>query len=88
MENENINNKMNAKPSAWFFAEWFSILGTFIVCFVFLFYQNQTQSQRVDELHKMYVQVTEKGDKKWIESMDRWANLLEKYSEIKCEKKS
>ena len=40
------------RPSGWFFAEWVSIIGTFIICFVFLFYQNQVQSARTDALYE------------------------------------
>jgi hypothetical protein len=42
------------KPSGWFFAEWISIIGTFIVCFVFLFYQNQVQSARSDKIYEQF----------------------------------
>lgn len=45
------------KPSAWFFAEWISIIGTFMVCFVFLFYQNQAQSARTDRLYEMFYEL-------------------------------
>lgn len=38
------------RPSVWFFAEWISTIGTFIVCFVFLFYQNQNQCSRIDQI--------------------------------------
>jgi hypothetical protein len=47
----------DTKPNAWFFAEWFSIIGTFMVCFVFLFYQNQAQSARTDKLYEMFYEV-------------------------------
>lgn len=56
---QNINNK----PSVWFFAEWLSILGTFIICFVFLFYQNQTQSARTDKLYEMFIELIKEGKK-------------------------
>ena len=46
-------NDEKFKP--WFFAEWISIIGTFLVCFVFLFYQNQIQSQRTDRLYEMFI---------------------------------
>lgn len=44
-------------PSGWFFAEWISIIGTFIICFVFLFYQNQVQSARSDRLYEMFCEL-------------------------------
>lgn len=48
---------MENRPTSWFFAEWISILGTFLVCFVFLFYQNQTQSARSDRLYEMFCEL-------------------------------
>lgn len=51
MEKE-INEEKN--PSGWFFAEWISIIGTFLVCFVFLFYQNQAQSCRSDAIYQSF----------------------------------
>jgi hypothetical protein len=44
------------RPSGWFFAEWVSIIGTFVICFVFLFYQNQVQSARADDLYAKYAE--------------------------------
>lgn len=59
MENKEENNK----PSGWFFAEWISIIATFIVCFVFLFYQNQVQSSRTDRLYEMFIELIKDGKK-------------------------
>ena len=67
---------MENKPSAWFFAEWISIIGTFVICFVFLFYQNQEQSARADRLYELYA-----------ESNQRYAEIRaecnQKYAEIR-----
>lgn len=52
-----------SRPSAWFFAKWISIIGTFIVCFVFLFYQNQVQSARSDKLYEMFIDLLKEGKK-------------------------
>lgn len=57
------DDKIEIKPNAWFFAEWFSILGTFLVCFVFLFYQNQVQSARSDKLYEMFIDLLKEGRK-------------------------
>ena len=46
------NEKM--KPSAWFFAEWISIISLLLTCFVFLFYQNQVQAARSDKLYETF----------------------------------
>jgi len=51
------------KPSGWFFAEWISIIATFMVCFVFLFYQNQAQSARTDRLYEMFYELIKEGRK-------------------------
>lgn len=50
-----MDNPMSTNPSGWFFAEWISIIGTFVVCFVFLFYQNQVQSARTDKLQENFM---------------------------------
>jgi hypothetical protein len=42
------------EPNMWFFAEWISVMGTFLVCFAFLFHQNQVQSARSDKLYEMF----------------------------------
>ena len=51
---QEIENENYKDIKRWIFAEWISIMTTFVVCFVFLFYQNQVQSARSDELYAMY----------------------------------
>jgi hypothetical protein len=53
-EREMKEKEASIKPSGWFFAEWISIIATFLVCFVFLFYQNQLQSKRSDEISTQF----------------------------------
>lgn len=48
------NNENSNKPNGWFFAEWISTIGVFLICFVFLFNQNQAQSARTDHLYEMF----------------------------------
>lgn len=50
-------------PSGWFFAEWISILATFMACFVFLFYQNQVQSERSDKLYQNFIELLKDNKK-------------------------
>lgn len=51
-----MNNNLNERPisRAWFFSEWVSIIGTFLICFVFLFHQYQRQCERSDHLYQMF----------------------------------
>lgn len=49
-----MESSKERRPSGWFFAEWISIIGTFMVCFVFLFYQNQIQCARSDALYLQF----------------------------------
>jgi hypothetical protein len=68
-------------PKSWFLAEWISIIATFVVCFVFLFQQNQTQSARSDNLYQQWVENQKEIQKNRIESDQRWADLKEKSDE-------
>jgi hypothetical protein len=63
MSKHQISEKKELNPSGWFFAEWISIIGTFLVCFVFLFYQNQVQSARTDKLYEMFIALVKEGKK-------------------------
>lgn len=65
-----------SRPSAWFFAEWISIIGTFIVCFVFLFYQNQIQSARSDKLYEMFCSVQTDYNSKFDKINEKFYDLL------------
>lgn len=51
------------KPSGWFFAKWISTITIFILCFVFLFHQNQIQAARSDRLYEMFCELHKEGKK-------------------------
>lgn len=88
MKKEQVQVQETKTPSGWFFAEWISILATFMACFVFLFYQNQLQGARSDDLYKNFTDIMKDVQNQRTDSNAKWADLLIKYSEIKCEMKS
>ena len=54
---DNQQNENYKDIKRWMIAEWISIIGTFVICFVFLFYQNQAQSARSDRLYEMFYEL-------------------------------
>jgi len=78
-------NKHEA-PSAWFFAEWISIIGTFLVCFVFLFYQNQLQTERTDKISERLQQEmstqSERSDKLYIMFAESQKEFHQKFYDL------
>lgn len=65
---EKDQKETSNKPSTWFFAEWISLMGTVLVCFIFLFYQIQSlnthlqasllnQTMRTDRLYEMFYEI-------------------------------
>lgn len=66
----------------WFVhVEWVVVLVTLLGGFYTLDSKIERQGARTDKLYEMYVKTTEKSD-------SQWKDLLMKYAEIKCEKKS
>ena len=66
----------------WFVhVEWVVVLVTLLGGFYLLDGKIERQGQRTDRLYDMYVECRN-------ESSKRWEDLLIKYTELKCEKKS
>lgn len=76
----------NESPSGWFFAEWISIIGTFLVCFVFLFYQNQLQTERSDKiserLQEEMARQSERSDKLYVMFTESQKEFHQKFYDL------
>lgn len=79
MEKENENFE---KIKKWIFAEWISIIGTFVICFVFLFYQNQVQSARSDRLYEMWCETQKEVSQKFYETQQEIKQLYKERKQV------
>lgn len=78
---------MEKVPNIWFLAEWISMMGTFIVCFVFLFNQNQTQAARADKLFELYAENQRECSLVRKECNDKFLEIQKEIKQIYIDKR-